>query len=526
MYDLLLTLGHGSSAILIKDGKIVNGYMNERISKVKSDSVFPIHAILKLIEYHDIPKDVTIYVSHWDPSGDVHMMKPKHWDPMILKKLFPYHKLISCNKEFTHHDAHAFSIAAYNDLKINSHVIISDGFGTMGEVSTVYNVIDSESPNRRFLKKLLSVKGLNKSLGLLYQFATDYVGLKMNQDEWKLNAKSTKYRSNNRDKIDELARKYIKGILDDPFNLDYDPIVSENAFTNTHVLVHEYLKTHFPDKHKGDIALFLQLVVQGVISVYMDAFRIENIYLAGGVFMNVQLNGFIMDKISGKICVMPLSGDYGAALGVYKAHNPDFTIDNFCFGKRSLKPVSVDEGLVTFSKDIVGLVRKSLKENKIVNVIKGDMEFGERALCNTSTLALPTIENAKYINSINGRDVDMPLCPVITRSLYKDIFRHTDKVIRSAEHMIMAFPYQMCKPEWRGASHDLNNNQLSGRPQVVDPDHWIYPIVDELGPIINTSFNNHGKPICYGINEVIRTASYMRELDVNKRVVTIVEINE
>ena len=38
--NLLLTLGHNSSAVLMDDDKVVCGYENERLSKVKSDSAF------------------------------------------------------------------------------------------------------------------------------------------------------------------------------------------------------------------------------------------------------------------------------------------------------------------------------------------------------------------------------------------------------------------------------------------------------------------------------------------------------
>ena len=45
----------------------------------------------------------------------------------------------------------------------------------------------------------------------------------------------------------------------------------------------------------------------------------------------------------------------------------------------------------------------SVKRDKIVNFVKENMEFGARALGNTTTFALPCLENVEYINHINKR---------------------------------------------------------------------------------------------------------------------------
>jgi len=44
--------------------------------------------------------------------------------------------------------------------------------------------------------------------------------------------------------------------------------------------------------------------------------------------------------------------------------------------------------------------------------VSGNMEFGPRALCNTSTLSLPYAENVEIINSLNKRNTVMPMAPV------------------------------------------------------------------------------------------------------------------
>ena len=52
MSRLLLSLGHNASAVLIRNGHIVAGYEEERLSKIKSDSSFPRMAIEQLKKMH------------------------------------------------------------------------------------------------------------------------------------------------------------------------------------------------------------------------------------------------------------------------------------------------------------------------------------------------------------------------------------------------------------------------------------------------------------------------------------------
>ena len=60
-------------------------------------------------------------------------------------------------------------------------------------------------------------------------------------------------------------------------------------------------------------------------------------------------------------------------------------------------------------KDLITFCNKKLQKNEIVQVVSGNMEFGPRALCNTSTLSLPYVENVEIINSLNKRNTVMPM---------------------------------------------------------------------------------------------------------------------
>ena len=56
-------------------------------------------------------------------------------------------------------------------------------------------------------------------------------------------------------------------------------------------------------------------------------------------------------------------------------------------------------------------ISELLKQDKIVNIMTDDLEFGPRALGSTTTMALPTRNNVSYINKLNNRNDVMPMAP-------------------------------------------------------------------------------------------------------------------
>lgn len=528
---LVLTLGHGASAILILNSEIVNGYQLERLTGVKGDSRFPALCIEEIEKTHKIPDDIQLIVSHWHPTGVVSNMSAKHWNQQYLERRFPNSQVLPTNSHLTHHDTHAYSALAYNPtMAKDSHVLVADGFGTFGEVMSLYIRHDDDQP----LQLVRRAFGYSGSLGLLYQYATDYVGLKQNQDEWKLNAYANSCDKDRHKRIEQLAVFTAKQILQTQFTntiaLD-DPVTNLGALSYTHKSVVDMLKPNFPPEDKEGIALFLQLVVEKVLMHWLIQFNVWDCTLVGGCFLNVQLNGYLGRHLK-SICVMPLSGDEGAGLGLYKYFNPDFRVpSDLCWGRRTMDSIHpVLSGLpkkMFVTTDSANIVHEYLKLDKIVNVIRGNMEYGPRAYCNTSTLALPTEENKAYINKLNDRDPRMPMCPVMSTEQYSAIADVHFDIARSIQHMILAVPIrEWAQDLYPGIEYDTGRGEITMRPQVVQHNHWIYPVVKSLGPLINTSFNNHGQPIVYTFEQICAAHNFMLKHDVDDRVVTIIDITE
>ena len=84
MRDLMITLGHNSSAVVAEGSKLIAGFETERLTHVKSDSAFPTAVISRLNNEHGIRVFDKIFVGHWEPHNDVNLMSAKHWDPSKL----------------------------------------------------------------------------------------------------------------------------------------------------------------------------------------------------------------------------------------------------------------------------------------------------------------------------------------------------------------------------------------------------------------------------------------------------------
>lgn len=470
---LNLTLGHNSSAgIFNPDGECIVAYEEERLSKVKGDSSFPKLAIEACLKYAN-PKDITtINISNWfNHQGDTN----KYVDYRYLERRFKNADIILPNKHVTHHDMHAKSVWAFSGTNLGLTVVI-DGFGNNEECISLYR-------NGRLIHK---TQGYEHSLGLMYQYATAAAGLKENEDEYKL-----------------LGYEIDATITELMIEMPSDIGASSNQYTtdlinyNKLAMVKErWLKT-FSTFEIADIAHQAQLLLEKeVIDLISDyVFVGETIQLSGGVFYNVKLNNLISRTfIDSNIYINPVCGDQGNIFGFDSAK-----MNSLYLGKRNIKHVHPTD-------------------NDITEILVGDMEFGPRALCHTSTLAMPTKENVEIINSYNNRNTVMPMAPVVTREFFEENF-YNPNVIKSEKYMICSFDFKDIKEEWKGGAHyDPWRDTYTGRVQVLDKGDELYNYIESRGGImINTSLNYHGTPIIYDDNDY---QEYKELRDANSRSIT------
>ena len=467
---LLVTLGHNSSAILTKGTEVLIGYEEERLSKIKSDSAFPKLAIAKILEYFPAARRLVteIKVSHW--FWDFELVQNKYYDKSFLEVNFPKAKVHSLKANATHHDAHANSVWNFCDGNTTGLTIVADGFGNKGECLSLYH--EGLLTHRSYAIKW--------SLGLMYQYAVAYLGMKEHQDEYKLLGYEQQ--------CDSQQKTAMIGIITTTNMLQLDGLMDKTnpEYTSadlsqvlSDVRAHWYAIFQQVDhglKDKAVIGYFVQSLLEKAMLHIVGSCPF--IKVSGGVFYNVKLNNAIIRQHSVKhFEANPLCGDQGCALGM-----ADIRYEHVFWGKRRVHTIEPHDGYI--------------------QVHVGNMEFGPRALGNTSTIMEPTMEMVEKINALNGRDTVMPMAPIVTEAFAKTNFRDFEKLGKCKYFMIASLDYYTLKAEWRGAAHiDTNRHQYTARPQVINEwtNEYVANAVSDI--MINTSLNAHGQPIIYDEND-------------------------
>lgn len=560
----MITLGHNSSVIYYDGLTKPVGYEEERLTGKKSDSSYPKLALERVIS--EIPKEdlrgCTVFISHWFDKFEVIDFPERYFDHCHFDSFIRDNEMrvIPLSKAFTHHDAHAWSTLAFSenfgaDFGEDVHHMVIDGFGNESEVISIYKGTD--------LKPVQKVYGFGNSLGLLYQYTTSFCDMKENQDEYKFLGYEAK--------IDEvLPRREIASITEaaelfsqllisscEKSNMKHelrksDDIIDFEGLKETKQDVYNFLNYIKMVYVRGDFfddfetmrkifGFFVQTSLEKTVLKLVKKHNMKNVLLSGGCFMNVKLNKAILDNIEGSLCVNPLSGDQGAAIGMFRKYsNQGFNFSDLCFGIREIKRPSDTHEAKLFSKGVVFVedndefvmtVEQAISNNFIVNVFQGHMEFGPRALCNTSTLALPTRENAMYINKLNKRNEVMPMAPVILPNSGLLCEKQVARVIGS--NRFMAITHDFIGEDVEPYLGVLHNNVLKDgftcRPQIVtDEESNIFKILSKTKTkcLINTSFNTHGNPILFSLSQVLKDFEKQQKEDTDERLLLVVLVNK
>lgn len=525
MRDLFVSLGHNSSAVLAVDGQVVRGYEQERLDRVKSSSAFPKEAIERALGADDFCDRV--FVSHW--FDQLELEDNKYVDVNYLSSLSP--ELISLSRDFTHHDAHASSARDFVDCRqkvLDAYVVVLDGFGTNQECFSVYDVRAGDARPRLRHRTY----GYTASLGLMYQYVTEYMGLKPHRDEYKLLGYESWVTSHNdygfcverRNDLSRIAKDHAHRMVENSHYaqrppaprtlIDYDELVYAKAqWTELADLwMQSWSYASNQNQARANVAFcaqaFLEECVKELVKLACTD-RSKELILAGGCFLNVKLSRVLRLMWPQAVHVHPLCGDQGAAMGHVRVESRGLS-----WGRRTIGAErEIPQGcLYVDESNWVGAALSCIDDEIPVNVVRGCAEYGPRALCNTTTFAAPTRESVRLINALNDRDEAMPMAPVMTRPAAMRLLEH-DELLRcgvSDKYMVTTVAFKE-EPgeELAGVSHkDPLGETWTARPQVVD-EGAVAELLSHTrhGCLINTSFNYHGEPIVQSEQDAIRTHS-------------------
>lgn len=482
---------HDAAAALLLDGEIVAAAHEERFTRKKHDSSFPIHAAryvlqeagiayrdLKAVSFYDKP-----YLKFERLLETYHAFAPRGLKSFlsaipvwIREKVFMKKLLRESLAELgegevpilfpEHHLSHAAS-AFYPSPFEEAAILTIDGVGEWATTS-----IGHGKGNQI---EILQELHFPHSLGLLYSAFTYYTGFRVNSGEYKLmglapygnpDAEQTKV-------FEKKIRDELADIREDGsvlLNMAYFDFAVGLTMTNDKKweklfgLPRRKKESAISQDHMN-MALAIQQVTEDIVlrlaKTAQSLTNCKNLVLAGGVALNSVANGKLLkDGISDGIWIQPAAGDAGGSLGAaYTAWhiwdekerrvNPDgdamkggYLGPEFS-SEEILRTVRKYGATCHFHEDfneLTEIVAQKLSQGKVAGWFQGRMEYGPRALGNRSILGDPrNPEMQKKMNlRIKNREGFRPFAPSV---LEEDIRTFFD-LDRPSPYMLLVIPVQ------------------------------------------------------------------------------------
>jgi len=531
---------HDASATLLIDGRVVSAVAEERFTRKKHDSSFPINAINFCLSANNLNiKDIDYIAFYEKPilkferflkfstlgfprtflsfvSSIPAWVKEKMFILSTIRKKLKYKGQVFF---IDHHISHAASFFASPFEK--AAILTVDGVGEYTTASYGFG-----SQNRLEIRKEINFP---HSLGLLYSAITAYLGFSVNDSEYKVMGLAA---YGNQDKETNKYYEKIKKVInlkdDGSFELDMSFFTYQFGRTMCSKKMFDLLggkprkeKEQVLEKHK-DIAAALQIITEEVLILMLKnlhgEFSFDNLIFSGGVALNSVFNGKILKNTEFKnVWIIPDPGDGGTSVGcaMYLYNQilekprasvldtaylgPEFSNEQI---KKFLDNNSVKYREFESQEEIVKETAKLIFENNVVGWFQGKMEFGPRALGNRSILANPL--NPKMQDILNlkvkHREQFRPFAPVVLKEEVDNFFECDKTFQESCNFMLMVYPIRL---EWRERLPAVTHVDGSGRLQTVsEEDNFLYyNLVKEFGKLsgvpilVNTSFNVRGEPI-------------------------------
>jgi carbamoyltransferase len=452
------------------------------------------------------------------PANLMNMMQAK--DPEEFEMRWSGNTL----KFLNHHECHsAFSF--YQSPFKDANIVSIDGRGEQ-ETLTISKAKDKS------ISKMLSID-YPHSIGLFYSTFTDFLGFKVNSDEWKVMSLASYSKKKNR--YDNLIKKIIKK-TPKGFELDLN-YFSYYTFDKQKYMFSKKFAALFgkPREKNSKILKKHQDIAGAMQRVFIDICKhifliskklnnSKNLVFTGGSAMNSVLNGRLDNfKIYKNSYISYAPDDSGVAIGAA-------LLVNFKYGKKvrkirevktnyfgpSYKNNEIEKYLLnskvnfTKPKNIHKEVAMGISKGNFVGWFNGKMEFGPRALGNRSILADPRVsQNKRLLNfAVKFREGFRPFAPAVLKEFSHKIF----EIDKKREVNFMERVYKIRK-NWRTTIPAVTHVDNTGRLQTVSKNlnSNFYELISEFHKItnipllLNTSFNLNDEPIVMSPNDAIRS---------------------
>ena len=547
---------HDSAACLLRDGEIIAAAEEERFSRVKGDARFPAQAVayclaeagigpaeLDSVAYYDKPiqtfgRLLQSYLEFpWQSYSSFKASMPL-WvhEKLKLPKVIDSHLpgFTGAIHFCRHHESHAAS-AFFCSPFSDAALLVVDAVGEWA--------VTSIGEGRGNQIRLLSEGRFPHSLGLFYSALTQYLGFKVNEDEYKVMGLAP-----------YGEPRYVDKLFDEVIDLKKDGSLALNLqyfrYPYGLSMITPELETLLGrPARKGDEPLeaFHMDVAASVQEITNTAMirlartakgmtGMRQLCLAGGVALNCVANGVIYrESLFDDLYIQPAAGDAGGAIGAalqvwhQMMDNPrPEPLDDAMRGAYLGPEIDTDasklwlqeqgcEPLELSDDELPGHIARWIAAGHLVGVCRGRLEFGPRALGSRSILGDPRDPQAQSrINQkIKFREGFRPFAPAILEERAKEFF----DIDIPSPYMLVVMPLrplkQMNQTENQAAEGfaklsvvrsevpAITHVDYSVRLQTVTAERnpFLYEVVQAFDAltgcpmVINTSFNVRGEPI-------------------------------
>lgn len=527
-------LYHDSAACLLSSGKLIAAAQEERFTRLKHDSSFPIHSISFCLKQHNITiENIDLIVFFEKPflkfdriinslqyeapfgfsffrKSIISWTKTKLWIPSLIKSKLNYSGKIIFSE---HHEAHATASFFTSPFK-KSAILTIDGVGE--KACTTISIGEENKVT------LLKEQHYPHSLGLLYSAFTQYCGFRVNSGEYKLMGLAPYGKPIYKQLIiDNIVSYTDEGIV--TLNMNYFAFERGKSTINKKfcTLLGKFARKPEDkmDNFYCDIASSIQSITEDIVirlAIYAKKVTgLDTLCLSGGVALNCKANGELLKQnIFKQIWVQPASGDSGCAIGAAYIGWHHYLKKERLVLKNTLKDqvylgssyTNIQIGSVlnkyglkfkTYDTDALNeVVSNALIDKQIVGWFQGRMEFGPRALGHRSILASPLFADMKkHINiNIKKREGFRPFAPIILENYANDWFKNC------TNSKYMVFTYESdCREEIPSCIHEDKTARVQTLAKADN--EKLYNLMSQFykktdcPALINTSFNVRGEPI-------------------------------
>jgi len=462
---------HDAAAALVVDGEIIAAAQEERFTRIKHDSDFPVNAVRFCLRHAGLkPSDLDFVAFYDKPFMKFERLletylafAPKGFEsfrqalPLWIKeKLFQKDMLVralgdSLGKDVDwrqkllfseHHLSHAAS-AFFPSPFESAAILTMDGVGEWATTSLAVGRGNDISVQREI--------HFPHSLGLLYSAFTYYTGFKVNSGEYKVMGLAPY----GEPKYAAAIRENVIDIKEDGsfrLNLDYFDYCTGLRMTNSRFDALFGGPPRTSEARLGqremDLAASIQAITEEVVLKLARSIRNEtgerNLCLAGGVALNCVANGKLLRAgVYDDLWIQPAAGDAGGALGAalashhifQKQPRPPTTARDRMKGSY-LGPIDDIETIksqltaagakfeVLSDHELISRTAQALAAGQAVGWHQGRMEFGPRALGGRSILGdarSPSMQ--KLLNlKVKFRESFRPFAPSVMREHVADWF--------------------------------------------------------------------------------------------------------